>query len=88
MPGVSVSTVITIPSTGIVMTVLTDTPGIQFFTGKSRVQQDETAPFYRSAFALEAQNYPDAPNHPDFPSAVLRPGETYRQTTVYGFSAR
>ena len=76
------------PSTGIVMTVLTDTPGIQFFTGKSRVQQDETAPFYRSAFALEAQNYPDAPNHPDFPSAVLRPGETYRQTTVYGFSAR
>ena len=76
------------PSTGIVMTVLTDTPGIQFFTGKSRVQQDETAPFYRSAFALEAQNYPDAPNHPDFPSAVLRPGETYRQSTVYGFSAR
>ena len=76
------------PSTGIVMSVSTDTPGIQFFTGKSRLQQDETSPVYRSAIALEAQNYPDAPNHPDFPSAVLRPGETYHQTTVYGFSVR
>ena len=76
------------PSTGVQMTVLTDTPGIQFFTGKSRVQQDETSPYYRSAFALEAQNYPDAPNHKNFPSAVLRPGETYTQTTIYAFSVK
>lgn len=76
------------PSTGIVMHVMTDTPGIQFFTGKSRVKQDETLPYYRSAFALEAQNYPDAPNHANFPSSVLRPGETYTQTTIYGFSIR
>lgn len=76
------------PSTGVQMTVLTDTPGIQFFTGKSRVQQDETSPYYRSAFALEAQNYPDAPNHENFPSAVLRPGETYTQTTIYAFSVK
>ncbi|MBF0443891.1 MAG: galactose-1-epimerase, partial [Oligoflexales bacterium] len=34
---------------------------------------------------LEAQNFPDAPNNPDFPSAVLRPGQTYRQTTIYKF---
>ena len=74
------------PTTGILMTVTTNTPGIQFFTGKSRVQQDTSAVAYRSAFALEAQNYPDAPNHADFPSAVLRPGETYHQTTCYGFS--
>ena len=76
------------PATGVLMTVLTDTPGIQFFTGKSRVQQDEASPYYRSAFALEAQNYPDAPNHENFPSAVLRPGETYTQTTIYAFSVK
>ena len=37
--------------------------------------------------ALETQHYPDSPNHPEFPSTVLRPGETFRSTTVYRFSA-
>jgi aldose 1-epimerase len=37
---------------------------------------------------LEAQVFPDAPNHPNFPSAVLRPGKKYTQTTIYQFSAR
>ena len=87
-PGVVPAAEVYEPSTGIVMSVSTDTPGIQFFTGKSRLQQDETSPYYRSAIALEAQNFPDAPNHDDFPSSVLRPGETYRQTTLYGFSVR
>ena len=87
-PGVSPAAEVYEPSTGVVMSVQTDMPGIQFFTGKSRLQQDEASPYYRSSIALEAQNYPDAPNHENFPSAVLRPGETYRQTTLYGFSVR
>ena len=42
----------------------------------------------RGGIALECQGYPDAPNQPDFPSAVLRPGEQYRATTVWRFSGR
>ena len=38
-----------------------------------------------AAVALETQHYPDSPNRPDFPSTVLRPGETYRSTTIYRF---
>jgi aldose 1-epimerase len=40
---------------------------------------------YRTGFALETQNFPDAPNHPNFPSAVLEPKQTYTQTTSYSF---
>ena len=40
---------------------------------------------FRTGIALETQNFPDAPNHPNFPSAVLRPGEVYSQHTVYAF---
>ena len=40
---------------------------------------------FRTGIALETQNFPDAPNHDNFPSAVLRPGETYTQTSVYAF---
>lgn len=87
-PGLAEAAVVYEPSIGIVMTVLTDAPGIQFYSGRSRMEQDTTAPAYRSAIALEAQNYPDAPNHANFPSAVLRPGETYTQTTIYAFSTK
>jgi aldose 1-epimerase len=40
----------------------------------------------RGGLCLEAQHFPDSPNQPSFPSAVLRPGQTYRQTTVYRFT--
>ena len=43
---------------------------------------------FRHGFCLEAEHYPDSPNKPDFPSTILRPGETYRQTTIYKFSTR
>ena len=43
---------------------------------------------YRTGIALEAQNYPDAPNHANFPSAVLKPGETYKQTSTYAFEIK
>ena len=39
--------------------------------------------FYRGAFCLEAQTFPDSPNQTQFPSPILRPGETYQQTTIY-----
>ena len=80
------------PATGIVMKVLTDQPALQFYsgnfmdgtgTGKRGDRHD-----YRTGIALETQNYPDAPNHADFPSAVLRPGEEYTHTCVYAFDVR
>ncbi|MEM7367170.1 MAG: aldose epimerase family protein [Bacteroidota bacterium] len=75
-------------SKGLVMKCFTTEPGVQFYSanhlrdtrGKGGVNYE---PF--SGFCLEAQHYPDSPNHPHFPSTVLRPGETYRQTTEYRF---
>jgi aldose 1-epimerase len=43
---------------------------------------------FRSAFCMETQHYPDSPNKPSFPTTVLKPGATYRTTTIYRFSAR
>lgn len=80
------------PSTGIVMKVLTDQPAIQFYSGNFMDGSDAgkrgNVNNYRSGIALETQNYPDAPNHENFPSAVLRPGETYTQTCVYKFEVK
>jgi aldose 1-epimerase len=42
----------------------------------------------RYGFCLETQHYPDSPNHPDFPSTILKPGEKFHQTTVFKFSAK
>lgn len=74
---------------GIVLTMCTTEPAVQLYTGnyvramgKNGVRY---APF--CGFALEAQHYLCSPNFPQFPSTVLHPGETYRQTTVYRFSA-
>ena len=79
------------PTTGRVMEVLTTEPGIQFYSGNfldgHHVGKGGTAYERRSGFCLETQHYPDSPNNPAFPSTVLRPGETYRSTTVYRFSA-
>ena len=52
---------------------------------KSKGKGGANYPF-RTAFCLEPQNFPDAPNQPAFPSAVLRPGKTYSHTLVYRFS--
>lgn len=77
------------PASGIKMVVLTKEPGIQFYSGNFMTGNDvgkSGKPYgYRSAFCLETQNFPDAPNHPDFPSAVLRPGETYNTECYYVF---
>jgi aldose 1-epimerase len=76
--------------TGIVMQVLTDQPGLQFYSGNfldGTIHGKQGVVYQRrTALCLEAQLFPDAPNHPDFPSAVLRPGHPYKQTTIYQFT--
>ena len=59
---------------GRVMQVFNNHPGLQVYTGA------------RNAVAMESQQFPDAPNHPEFPSTVLEPGKTYRHTVIYKFS--
>jgi len=78
------------PKSGRVMTVETTEPAVQFYTSNhmkrmTGCKNGHTYDF-RCALCLETQHYPDSPNHPDFPSSVLRPGDTYQQTTVYKFS--
>lgn len=79
------------PTTGRAMEVWTTEPGVQFYTGNfldGSVTGKGGKKYQRHfGFCLETQHYPDSPNHPEFPSVVLRPGETYTQLTVYEFSA-
>jgi aldose 1-epimerase len=78
------------PKSGRTLTVLTDQPGIQFYTGNFLFGQkgkDGKEYKLRSAVCLETGGLPDAVNQPTFPSIILRPGETYRHTCVYAFSA-
>ncbi|HEV3006382.1 MAG TPA: hypothetical protein VGX78_18065, partial [Pirellulales bacterium] len=77
------------PASGRVMEVYTTEPGIQLYTAnyvdgtlKSRGAVYEK----QHAFCLEAQHFPDSINQPAFPSTLLKPGQTYRQTTVHKFS--
>jgi len=78
------------PHSGRVLTIYTTQPGIQFYSGNfltgTLVGTGNTVYRQSYGFALETQNFPDAPNHPNFPSAVLRPGQVYRQTSVYEIS--
>jgi aldose 1-epimerase len=80
------------PTTGRVLEVLTDQPGIQFYTGNfldgSVTGTGGKVYNRRYAFCLETQHFPDSPNHPAFPTTELKPGETFHSTTVYRFSAR
>ena len=73
------------------MRVYTTEPGVQLYTGNFldglNGKYGRVYP-RRSGFCLETQNFPDAPNHANFPSATLRPGQTYKQTTIYRFSTR
>ena len=77
---------------GIVMDVYTDQPGMQFYGGNFmdglHTIKGGKKDNYRTAFCLETQHYPDSPNHPDFPSTTLSPGEVYKTTTIYEFSVK
>jgi aldose 1-epimerase len=80
------------PSSGRVMEVFTTEPGVQFYTGNNLdghlVGKYGAKYIKRSGFCLETQHYPDSPNKANFPSTVLRPGETYTSKTVYQFSVQ
>jgi aldose 1-epimerase len=81
--------VVTGDKSGIMMTVLTQEPGLQFYGGnfmqgkntfKGGAKDD-----FRTAFCLETQHFPDSPNQPSFPSTVLQPSQTYQTTSIYRF---
>jgi aldose 1-epimerase len=75
---------------GIVMEVYTNEPGVQFYTGNFMNGMDKgkfgVVYPHRGALCLETQHFPDSPNHPDFPSTTLRPGENYLSRCIYRFS--
>ena len=77
------------PASGRTMTVLTTQPAVQVYTGnglKGAIGAGGKAFAQRSAVCLETQHFPDSVNQPAFPSTILRPGETYRQSCVCVFS--
>ena len=80
------------PSSGRTMSVFTTEPGIQFYSGNfldgSVTGKGGTVYAYRTGLCLETQRFPDSPNRPEFPSCVLRPGDTYQHTTVFEFGTR
>jgi aldose 1-epimerase len=80
------------PSSGRMLRIWTDQPGIQFYAGNfldgSLYGTSNHAYRQSDGLALETQHYPDSPNHSDFPSTVLRPGETYQSTTIFEFAVR
>ena len=77
------------PRSGRVLEISTTEPGIQFYSGNFLDGTDGGGGFEKHhGFCLETQVFPDAPNQPEFPNSILRPGETYRHTTVHRFSTR
>ena len=78
----------TLSAAGRTMQVLTTLPGLQVYTGNFvQTNIGKNGALYRpqNAICLETQHFPDAPNHPHFPSAILRPGEIYFEQTIYQF---
>ncbi|HEV2835752.1 MAG TPA: aldose epimerase family protein [Pyrinomonadaceae bacterium] len=78
------------PTTGRVLEILTTEPGIQFYSGNfldgSLIGKGGAVYHKYAGLCLEPQHFPDAPNHVNFPSTVLRPGEVYKHTSIYRFS--
>ncbi|GAC1514236.1 MAG: hypothetical protein NVS1B4_01430 [Gemmatimonadaceae bacterium] len=89
-PGLTRAARVAEPTTGRTLEVYTTEPGLQFYSGNfldgtirgkgGRVYQR------RFGFCLETQHYPDSPNHPRFPTTILRPGQEYRSRTIFAFS--
>jgi aldose 1-epimerase len=81
------------PESGRVLEVITDQPGMQFYSGngmawKKAAESGTKAVNTRSGFALETQHFPDSPNQPGFPSTVIVPGEKFKSRTIYKFSVK
>jgi len=77
------------PSSGRTLDIFTTEPGLQFYSGNfldgSITGKGGAVYRFRYGLALETQHYPDSPNHPNFPSTILRPGQQYHTRTVYQF---
>ncbi|MET3115666.1 aldose 1-epimerase [Pedobacter sp. CG_S7] len=82
--------VVTGEKSGIEMSVYTDQPGLQFYSGNfmggKNTMKGNHKDDLRTAFAMETQHFPDSPNQPSFPSTVLKPGELYHSSSTYKFS--
>ena len=80
------------PVSGRMLEVITDQPGMQLYTGNflngTKIGHGGKPYNFRSGFCLESGHYPDSPNHPDFPTTVLNPGETLTTQTIYRFSVK
>ncbi len=80
------------PASGRLMEVYTTQPGVQFYTGNfldgSLTGKGGKKYVQHSGLCLETQHFPDSPNQPSFPNAILKPGETFHQVTVYKFSTK
>jgi aldose 1-epimerase len=80
------------PVSGRVLEVITDQPGMQLYTGNfldgTKIGHGGKPFNHRSGMCLESGHYPDSPNHPDFPTTVINPGETFKSTTIYRFSVK
>jgi aldose 1-epimerase len=89
-PGLSsVAVKVVDPKSGRVMEVLTDQPGVQFYTGNfldGTVHGIGGTYNFRTALALETQHFPDSPNRSNFPSTELKPGQEFHTSTIYRFS--
>src|SRR5215203_256843 len=87
--GLSHAARITEPTTGRTLDIYTTEPGVQFYSGNfldgTAVGKSGRVYRHRYGLALETQHHPDSPNKPNFPSVILRPGETYRTRTVFRF---
>ncbi len=92
-PGLSTpAATVNEPTSGRILELYTTEPGLQFYSGnfldgKTTGKHGKRYP-HRGGLCLEAQHYPDTPNQPRFPTTLLRPGETYRQTTIYRFTQK
>ena len=91
-PGLGFAARVADPKSGRVMEVLTTEPGVQFYTANTLdgTGGGKGGKAYgpRSGFCLETQHFPDSPNHPAFPSTVLRPGGRFQSSTVFRFSTQ
>ena len=90
--GLTKAAVVTGDKSGIVMTIYTQEPGLQFYGGnfmnsKNNMKRGSKDDF-RTAFAMETQHFPDSPNQPSFPSTELKPGQVYHTQSIYQFSTQ
>ncbi len=90
--GIKTAAIVTGDKSGIVMTVLTQEPGLQFYGGNFMQSKNTfkggSKDDFRAAFCLETQHFPDSPNQPGFPSTLLDSGKIYQTSSIYRFSVK